>query len=519
MLKHATNGSDSDVQKEATSVIINLKELNVTDEIIELQYQIRNNSDRDIWLCDMYAPTFEVFLNDDGKTLKIRRRFDVPTQSLFSQPQEGRYILLRAGHIRTESVVLSLPVQSHGIVADPRLIKDTVYVNRLTIEIGYYDEDLPAIINKAYDEAEMTINKKADKNNVLTNRYLRELITLNERNEGIGRRDEQIVIRYRDQNLKTLNGEQVLQTSVDIQKIPYIGRSPSPRFKPPDLNLCAYVDLQYTPSMLEYFFPYESQQSLFSPSEIQYLQSLKSASINDPNSIKFIIDDVCRSIGGNYSTDGIVCDRSIAQVVCYRDVDKLTSFNVYDDKTIENEQKQRIEYETNLQFLRKLTFQIKPFDRRIRCANNIEDLYYRLRLYHKAQNVLPTPLSSRERWYRSRFYQKEKKAYPSPTKWCDAMIWAYGNVGMLFENIEKPLRCPDAAGGGKCNYAMNPNCKYDSSPDAVLLFETKAGWNQHGGPELFTLDNHDPKGGCVLLNDGTVKFIRTKEELQQLRWK
>jgi hypothetical protein len=28
-----------------------------------------------------------------------------------------------------------------------------------------------------------------------------------------------------------------------------------------------------------------------------------------------------------------------------------------------------------------------------------------------------------------------------------------------------------------------------------------------------------PKGGCVLLNDGTVKFIRTKEELQQLRWK
>jgi hypothetical protein len=29
----------------------------------------------------------------------------------------------------------------------------------------------------------------------------------------------------------------------------------------------------------------------------------------------------------------------------------------------------------------------------------------------------------------------------------------------------------------------------------VLLFETKAGWNQHGGPELFTFDNHDPKGG------------------------
>jgi hypothetical protein len=53
----------------------------------------------------------------------------------------------------------------------------------------------------------------------------------------------------------------------------------------------------------------------------------------------------------------------------------------------------------------------------------------------------------------------------------------------------------------------------------VLLFETRVGWNQHGGPEVFTFDNHDPKGGCILLNDGTVKFIRTKEELQQLRWK
>jgi hypothetical protein len=58
---------------------------------------------------------------------------------------------------------------------------------------------------------------------------------------------------------------------------------------------------------------------------------------------------------------------------------------------------------------------------------------------------------------------------------------------------------------------MNPNCGPDSPGDVVLLFETKAGWNLHGGPELFTFDNHDPKGGCVLLNDGSVKFIRTEE--------
>ena len=69
------------------------------------------------------------------------------------------------------------------------------------------------------------------------------------------------------------------------------------------------------------------------------------------------------------------------------------------------------------------------------------------------------------------------------------------------------------------DYAVNPHCEPNSPADTVLLFEATAGWNQHGGPERFTFDNHDPQGGCVLLNDGTVKFIRTKEELQQLRWK
>ncbi len=41
------------------------------------------------------------------------------------------------------------------------------------------------------------------------------------------------------------------------------------------------------------------------------------------------------------------------------------------------------------------------------------------------------------------------------------------------------------------DYAMNPNCREDSPKDVVFLFESKPGWNQHGGPELFTFDNHD----------------------------
>jgi hypothetical protein len=120
-------------------------------------------------------------------------------------------------------------------------------------------------------------------------------------------------------------------------------------------------------------------------------------------------------------------------------------------------------------------------------------------------------------------YSHVKLVYPAPRTWCDSMEWAF--VGPTIRSrrheVESKMKvhvCP-SAGEGWNHYAMNPNCKADSPPDMVLLFETKAGWNQHGGLELFTFDNHDPKGGCVLLNDGTVKFIRTTEDLQQLRWK
>ena len=107
------------------------------------------------------------------------------------------------------------------------------------------------------------------------------------------------------------------------------------------------------------------------------------------------------------------------------------------------------------------------------------------------------------------YADKHEEMYPEPAKWCDLLVDYVS---------EEFFQCP---GGkeNKCHYAMNPNCEPDSAGDMVLLFETKAGWNQHGGPELFTFDNHEPEGGCVLLNGGTVKFIRMEDELQQLRWK
>ena len=100
--------------------------------------------------------------------------------------------------------------------------------------------------------------------------------------------------------------------------------------------------------------------------------------------------------------------------------------------------------------------------------------------------------------------------YPTPEKWCDLLISEIGDI------YEEMFRCPEVD-EGKCHYAVNPNCEPNSPADIVLLFETKGGWNQFGGIELLTTENHE-EGGCNIgFNDGSVEFIK-EEELGDLKW-
>jgi competence protein ComGC len=100
--------------------------------------------------------------------------------------------------------------------------------------------------------------------------------------------------------------------------------------------------------------------------------------------------------------------------------------------------------------------------------------------------------------------------YPTVDKWCDLLM---GHR----ELIEKQFVCPSVR-EGRCHYAMNPNCEPNSPGDVVLLFETKGGWNQFGGPEILTFENHKGKGCNVLFNSGHVEFVKP-EQVSKLKWK
>jgi len=103
---------------------------------------------------------------------------------------------------------------------------------------------------------------------------------------------------------------------------------------------------------------------------------------------------------------------------------------------------------------------------------------------------------------------------PTPSKWCDLLI-EHCDV------FEKTLQCKGAP-EGPCNYAMNNNVENLDTrtlpPDMVLLFETYPGWNQSGGPEILTTDNHQGDGCNVLFVDTHVQFVRT-EDINDLKWK
>ncbi|MBN1361583.1 MAG: hypothetical protein JW993_13375 [Sedimentisphaerales bacterium] len=278
---------------------------------------------------------------------------------------------------------------------------------------------------------------------------------------------------------------------------------------------------------MHYFFTIKELESIFDANETAYIRSCDTWVVEDPNVIKTFAQQASQGV-----YEGRMWGRSVSpapiKIVCYRAGTRVASLQVYDGKVITGS---KITWSSMT-----LRYPDRLADRSILEPAGIQ----RLRL----------------RWWCAFSIGglHFDDSYPDPNHWCDAVAESLRQYRMSRGGepmrrtytdlqIAAMFRCPvarrlasadanesreEVAGSATrdqtvrswvSDYAMNPDCGPNSPGDTVLLFETRAGWNQHGGPELFTFDNHDPKGGCVLLNDGTVKFIRTKEELAQLRWK
>lgn len=301
--------------------------------------------------------------------------------------------------------------------------------------------------------------------------------------------------------------------------------------KPPDLSACTRLDVQYDCGALRYFFPDSFwRKSVLSEEEREYVRSYDAWTATDQPQIKAFAYAISQ---GTYQGRAHGTTETLATVVGYRGSERTASFTVH-GRSIITGSKTEFVYPWQSPGLTNLDPPgLEPLRARWRCCENLSRLVL---------NGL---------WQGGPY---RNRVCPDPNHWCDVIVTRcrgrHTIGGELNNKIERTksdtaiarmFTCPSTHGSvdaneappqrsdptepnqavsvWKSDYALNPNCGKDSPGDMVFLFESRPGWNQHGGPELSTFDNHDPKGGLVLLNDGTVKFIRTEEELKQLRWK
>jgi hypothetical protein len=508
--------------KNADALTISITNLDINDKTLNLSYEIRNTTNQDIWVLVGFGfpqndTTFEVLMDMDDQTLLMQTRLDFPMIYITIHNLHGRYVLLRPGQIRTESVTLPIPVHPSCPFGGGGRKQVVEQAKRLAIKIGYYSGDLPKMIWEVIEKPETIGNISKINHHKLINNYFTEPLPFNWVNEILKERDEEILVPHTDQYLEY---EKILQTVVEDLIIPYDEKYDlDTKPESPDIPPCTRIVIEFRPSMLEYYFPYVGQQNLLSDSERQTLRSSRYMIMDNQEQADNFVNDINEMI----IFGGVVRQTSLAHVVCYRETKPLTSFDIFNDNCVVTDACDRYIHTKGLWSLRKFTPQIEPFELRVQCAANLRNLWHRLRLNYKARKTFTLT--------RADSFGKTEMSYPAPTNWCDVLVRACRTIKKPHQYIIKmrnqeiigPHICPgtgeDKKHLAKSHYAMNPNCKMDSPTDMVLLFETKTGWNQHGGPELFTFDNHDPKGGCVLLNDGTVKFIRAMEELKQLQWK
>jgi len=272
--------------------------------------------------------------------------------------------------------------------------------------------------------------------------------------------------------------------ATSCRKGPEAGPGDTP--SPPDLSKCTRLEIRCTPSVLEAIVA-GCEDNLLDSEETEYLQSLETVIVTRREHILALARAVALATYRETLPEAVsIGGQPVFHVSGYRGARQLTSFLVR-GPSIQDEKRNLFRHDGLPGFpgFGFVMSETRPFHLRVKCGNQISLLRVAIERHMARTNQAVRP-----------------------ARWSDAIV---------HREPPEAFQCP-SAGPGRCHYAMNPNCGVDSAPDVVLLFEAEAGWNQHGGPELFTFDNHDPKGGCVLLNDGTVKFIRTEEELHTLRW-
>jgi hypothetical protein len=130
--------ANGEAPKNDGGLSIVITSLKTNDKILQMDYEVVNNSQSEIWICDSISQScdFEIFMEEENQTIIVRRRLDVPSAlDWFIQPH-GRYICVHSGEKRRESLLLSLPIWSRRRYSDELHEMDIQFASLLAIELG-----------------------------------------------------------------------------------------------------------------------------------------------------------------------------------------------------------------------------------------------------------------------------------------------------------------------------------------------------------------------------------------------
>jgi len=129
-------------------VTLRISPLRIRNDRWDLLYEVCNDSEREIWLCDdvdTESPVdFETVASLDGSTLSIRLRLGIPLGWWRFQPTNGRYVRLAARQRYTSVLWFALPVRQQPVFSSRSAHhpEEQRQANRLVLEVGYFPGDL-----------------------------------------------------------------------------------------------------------------------------------------------------------------------------------------------------------------------------------------------------------------------------------------------------------------------------------------------------------------------------------------
>jgi hypothetical protein len=208
-------------------VTMEITELDVNDVALSLTYNITNGTDRETWVCSTIGRRpFEVFPSDE-QTLLIRIRLDIPSTAEWGRGgPAGTYVRILPRASRAESLQIALPASPVVVYGSRYATEPAQPLRRLALEIGYYDEDLPALIHSIIDVAEKSGLTVWDVPSNILNTYFRGVVVRGAlasfdvvNRDPYGRGCATIAYNY-----QALTGEKVLRVDVNDVAIPYAAR-------------------------------------------------------------------------------------------------------------------------------------------------------------------------------------------------------------------------------------------------------------------------------------------------------